>query len=50
VNLDRIQGLELQSGGEYEVVLKSGVRLRLSRRFRKRLQERMEAMSAGVRV
>jgi two-component system LytT family response regulator len=50
VNLERIQGLELQSGGEYEVVLKSEVRLRLSRRFRKRLQERMEAMSAGVRV
>jgi two-component system, LytTR family, response regulator len=43
VNLERIQGLELQSGGEYEVVLKSEVRLRLSRRFRKRLQERMEA-------
>jgi two-component system LytT family response regulator len=46
VNLDRIQGLELQSGGEYEVVLKSKVRLRLSRRFRKRLQDRMGAMSA----
>jgi hypothetical protein len=43
VNLERIQGLELQSGGEYEVVLKSEIRLRLSRRFRKRLQERMEA-------
>jgi two-component system, LytTR family, response regulator len=41
VNLDRIQGLELQASGEYEVVLKSKVRLRLSRRFRKRLQERM---------
>jgi len=47
VNLDRIHGLALQSGGEYEVVLKSKVRLRLSRRFRKRLQERMDAMSAG---
>jgi two-component system LytT family response regulator len=47
VNLERIQGLELQSAGEYEVVLKSKVRLRLSRRFRKRLQERMDAMSAG---
>jgi len=45
VNMDRIHGLELQSGGEYEVVLKSKVRLRLSRRFRKRLQERMAAMS-----
>ncbi len=42
VNLERIHGLELQSGGEYEVVLKSKVRLRLSRRFRKRLQDRLE--------
>jgi two-component system LytT family response regulator len=41
VNLERIRGLELQTGGEYEVVLKSGVRLRLSRRFRKRLQDRL---------
>ncbi len=41
VNLDRIEGLELQESGEYEVVLRSGVRLRLSRRFRKRLQDRM---------
>ena len=41
VNLDRIRGLELQAGGEYQVVLKSKVRLRLSRRYRKRLQDRM---------
>jgi two-component system LytT family response regulator len=41
VNLERIRGLELQVGGEYEVVLRSKVRLRLSRRYRKRLQERM---------
>lgn len=47
VNLDRIQGLELQCSGEYQVVLVSGVRLRLSRRFRKRLQDRLGAMSAG---
>jgi two-component system LytT family response regulator len=47
VNLDRIQGLELQSSGEYEVVLKSRVRLRLSRRFRKRLQDRMGAISVS---
>jgi two-component system LytT family response regulator len=45
VNLDRIHGLALQSGGDYEVVLKSMVRLRLSRRFRKRLQDRMDAMA-----
>ena len=48
MNLDRVQGLELQSSGEYEVVLKSKDRLRLSRRFRKRLQDRMDAMSASA--
>jgi two-component system, LytTR family, response regulator len=42
VNLDRIHGLELQNGGEYEVVQ---ARLRLSRRFRKRLQHRMSVLS-----
>jgi len=41
VNIDRIHGMELQNGGDYEVVLKSKARLRLSRRFRKRLQDRM---------
>jgi two-component system LytT family response regulator len=41
VNLDRIHALELQSGGEYAVMLKSEVRLQLSRRFRKQLQDRM---------
>jgi two-component system, LytTR family, response regulator len=43
VNLERIHGLELQATGEYEVVLQSKARLRLSRRYRKRLQERMHA-------
>src|SRR6516225_277679 len=46
VNLERIRGLELQTGGEYEVVLQSKVRLRLSRRYRKRLQDRMNALAA----
>jgi two-component system, LytTR family, response regulator len=41
VNVERIRALELHASGEYEVVLKSKVRLRLSRRYRKRLQERM---------
>jgi two-component system, LytTR family, response regulator len=45
VNLDRIHALELRHTGDYEVVLKSKVRLRLSRRFRKRLQDRMSMMS-----
>lgn len=44
VNVDRVRGLELQAGGEYEVVLRSQERLRLSRRYRKRLQDRMGVM------
>ncbi len=47
VNLDRIHGLELQDGGDHEVELHSKVRLRLSRRYRKKLQDRMAAMSQG---
>jgi two-component system, LytTR family, response regulator len=47
VNLERVRGLELQSGGDYQVVMASGERLPLSRRFRKRLQDRIGAMSAG---
>jgi len=50
VNLDRIRGLELQNGGEYEVVLESKHRLRLSRRFRKRLRDRMGTMSGRKSV
>jgi two-component system LytT family response regulator len=46
VNVERIRGLELQAQGEYEVVLKSNARLRLSRSFRKRLQDRLRTMSA----
>jgi len=46
VNLERIRGLELQDGGDYEVVLKSKTRLQLSRRFRKQLQDRMAEISA----
>jgi len=45
VNLDRVRGLELQSGGEYEVILESKARLRLSRRFRKRLEERLAVLT-----
>jgi two-component system LytT family response regulator len=42
VNVERIHGLEVRETGDYEVVLESKVRLRLSRRFRKRLQDRVE--------
>ena len=44
-NLDRVRGLELHSSGDYEVVLKSHVRLRLSRRFRKALEDRLRTLS-----
>jgi two-component system LytT family response regulator len=47
VNLDRVRGLELQEGGDYEVVLESNARLRLSRRYRKRLQDRLGELSGG---
>jgi two-component system, LytTR family, response regulator len=45
VNLDRVRGLELQHSGEYEVVLDSKARLRLSRRYRKRIQDRLGELS-----
>jgi len=41
VNLERIRSLELNDDGEYQVVLETGARLRLSRRFRRRLQSRL---------
>ena len=41
VNLTRVRGLEMQEGGEYEVVLDSQIRLKLSRRYRKHLQDRL---------
>ena len=46
VRLDQIHGLELQADGDYEVVLKSKVRLRLSRRYRKRIQDRLTPPAA----
>lgn len=45
VNLDRVRGLELQSSGEFAVVLQSGAQLRLSRRYRKRLRDLLAADS-----
>jgi len=43
VNLERIHKLELQDGGDYEVILRAGDRLRLSRRFRRALLDRMSS-------
>lgn len=47
VNLERVRGLALQDGGEYEVVLHSSERLRLSRRYRKRIQERLGELAGS---
>lgn len=47
VNLERVRGLELQKSGEYEVVLDSRLRLKLSRRYRKRFQARLGEPSSG---
>jgi two-component system LytT family response regulator len=41
VNLRRVRALQVDSAGEYEVILEGGQKLRLSRRFRKDLQSRM---------
>jgi len=41
VNLERVRSLELCEGGEYEVVLQAGERLRLSRRYRKTILDRL---------
>jgi two-component system, LytTR family, response regulator len=45
VNLERIRGLKLNADGDHDVLLDQGIRLRLSRRYRKQLQERL-----GLRV
>jgi two-component system, LytTR family, response regulator len=41
VNLNRIRGLKLNEDGEYTVLLESGTSLRMSRRYRKPLQDRL---------
>jgi len=41
VNLDRVRTLEIREDGEYEVVLESAQRLRMSRRYRKAVLERL---------
>lgn len=50
VNLRRVRALEVDNAGEYQVLLESGKKLRLSRRFRKDLQARMGDSGAGHRT
>jgi len=50
VNLRRVRALQVDSAGEYEVVLEGGQKLRLSRRFRKDLQARMRELGGAPQV
>jgi two-component system, LytTR family, response regulator len=46
VNLNQVRGLKLNQDGEYDVLLDHGTRLRLSRRYRKQLESRLEISSS----
>jgi len=46
VNLERVRGLTVDADGEHEVQLTDGTMLRLSRRHRKQLQERLGVREA----
>ncbi len=48
VNLDRVRELRFDSDGEYEIVLAGGASLRLSRRYRKEVQARLDDSVAGT--
>ena len=47
VNLDRVREMTVAVDGEHELLLANGVRLRLSRRYRKQVQERMGVKDTG---
>jgi two-component system LytT family response regulator len=48
VNLERVGGVELQPSGEYAVILRTGIPLRLSRRYKKALQSRLVCGAATM--
>jgi len=48
VNLDRVQSLKLNQEGEYDVLLRPGTVLRLSRRYRKQLRSRLGIHNSAV--
>ena len=48
VNLRKVRALKVDAAGEHEVILDSGQKLRLSRRFRKDLQSRMREFGAAL--
>lgn len=48
VNLRRVRAFQVADGGEYEVILEGGQKLRSSRRFRKDLQSRMRQFGSTL--
>jgi two-component system, LytTR family, response regulator len=50
VNLARVCRLELQDSGEYAVVLKSNARLKLSRRVKKSLRDRLTSFAGSAEL
>jgi|SRR5215471_1871332 len=48
VNLDRVSSLKLREDGEYEVLLQTGARVRMSRRYRKELEARLGVQGRKV--
>ena len=50
VNLDRVRSLRLHEDGEYEILLETGATVRLSRRYRKQLVERMGVRGTALGV
>lgn len=50
VNLERVRSLRLHEDGEYEILLETGATVRLSRRYRKQLVERMGVRGTALGV
>jgi len=47
VNLERVRGLDVNEEGEREVLLDTGAKLRVSRRYRKELAEKLGVRESG---
>jgi two-component system LytT family response regulator len=47
VNLERVRGMTADADGEHELLLADGTRLRLSRRYRKQVQEKLGLKEVG---
>jgi two-component system, LytTR family, response regulator len=47
VNLERVRGMSADVDGEHELILSDGTKLRLSRRYRKQVQERLGVHEPG---